>query len=89
VGSIREGRASLPVAEWARDEAARRSDFTVELVDLKTWNLPLFALGKPPILGGYEDETQRRWAQSVNRADAFVFVTPEYNHIHACTEERP
>jgi NAD(P)H-dependent FMN reductase len=77
---IREGRASLPIAEWARDAAATRRDFTVELVDLKTWNLPIFALGKPPILGGYEDSLQRRWAASVARADAFLFVAPEYNH---------
>jgi hypothetical protein len=51
VGSVREGRASLPVAEWARDEATSREDFTVELVDLKAWNLPMFEIGKPPILG--------------------------------------
>jgi NAD(P)H-dependent FMN reductase len=80
VGSVREGRVSLPVAEWARQEASARNDFTVELVDLKTWNLPMFALRKPPILGGYEDETQRRWARNVSRADAFLFITPEYNH---------
>jgi NAD(P)H-dependent FMN reductase len=80
VGSIREGRASLPVAEWARDAAATRPDCTVELVDLKSWNLPMFALGKPPILGGYEDPLQCRWAANVDRADAFLFVAPEYNH---------
>ena len=80
VGSVRDGRVSLPVAEWARDEACARTDFSVELVDLKGWNLPMFALGRPPRLGGYEDAVQRRWAQSVARADAFLFVAPEFNH---------
>jgi NAD(P)H-dependent FMN reductase len=80
LGSIREGRRSGPVAQWAFERAARHSDFTVELVDLKEWNLPLFNLEKFPTEGNYEDPLQQRWAETIARADAYLFVTTEYNH---------
>ena len=31
-------------------------------------------------MGDYQFEHTKRWAASVTRADAFVFVIPEYNH---------
>ena len=80
LGSIREGRRSGPVAQWAVERAAQRAGVTVELIDLKTWNLPMFSLAKFPSEGGYEDPLQRRWAETVARADGFVFVVAEYNH---------
>jgi NAD(P)H-dependent FMN reductase len=79
LGSIREGRRSAPVAQWAFERAARHSEFTVELVDLKDWNLPLFSLEKFPTEGNYEDPLQQRWAETIARADAYLFVTTEYN----------
>jgi NAD(P)H-dependent FMN reductase len=80
VGSVREGRRAKPVADWAYQHAATRTDCSVELVDLKDWKLPLFSIGKPPILGEYEDALQQRWAQKVAQADGYLFVSPEYNH---------
>ena len=80
LGSIREGRRSGPVAQWAFERASKKSDVTVELVDLKTWNLPLFDLAKFPSEGDYEDPLQQRWAETIARADGYLFVTAEYNH---------
>src|SRR2546430_3288789 len=80
VGSVREGRRAKPVADWVYAQAASRQDCSVELVDLKDWNLPLMSLAKPPILGDYEDPLQQRWAQTVARGDGYLFVAPEYNH---------
>ena len=80
LGSIREGRRSAAVAQWAFELASKRDGLTVELVDLKTWALPMFALAKFPSQGVYDDPLQRRWAESVARADGYVFVSPEYNH---------
>ncbi len=80
LGSIREGRRSAAVAQWAFEQASRRTAPTVELIDLKTWALPMFALAKFPSEGDYADPLQRRWAETVARADGYVFVTPEYNH---------
>src|ERR1700712_2192642 len=33
-----------------------------------------------PRFGRYEHEHTREWSATVDRADAFVFVTPEYNY---------
>src|SRR2546430_10705695 len=79
-GSVREGRKAKPVADWVYRQTAARKDCTVELVDLKEWNLPMFHFAKPPILGAYEDAVQRRWAEKIAQADGFLFVSPEYNH---------
>ena len=84
LGSIREGRRSGPVAQWALEQAllqvAQHPDLTVELVDLKAWNLPLFDLAQFPSEGNYQDPLQQRWAETIARADGYVFVTAEYNH---------
>ncbi|KEA64679.1 putative reductase [Marinobacterium lacunae] len=80
IGSVRQGRVAKPVADWAFTQAKQRSDMTVELVDLKNWPLPMFNLPKSPSAGEYEDEQQQRWGKSVERADAFLFICPEYNH---------
>jgi NAD(P)H-dependent FMN reductase len=80
VGSVREGRRAKPVADWVCAQAATRPDCSLELVDLKHWNLPLMTLAKPPIMGGYEDPLQQRWAQKVAEGDGYLFVAPEYNH---------
>ncbi len=80
VGSIRQGRKAKPVGEWAYRLAAQRDDLSAELVDLRDWNLPLFDLSKPPILGDYEEPLQQRWGATIARGDGYVFISPEYNH---------
>lgn len=84
LGSIREGRRSGPVAQWAHERAstlaAKHGDLTVELIDLKRWNLPMFDLAKFPSEGGYENPLQQRWAETIARGDGYLFVSPEYNH---------
>ncbi len=80
LGSIRTGRRSEPVAQWAFERASNRDGVTVELIDLKTWNLPMFDLAKFPSQGGYEDPLQQRWAETIARGDGYLFVSPEYNH---------
>lgn len=78
--STRPGRVGPVVAEWFHGFAAREGSFDVHLVDLKDFDLPIFDEPKHPRLGEYEHEHTRRWSQSVAAADAFVFVTPEYNY---------
>jgi NAD(P)H-dependent FMN reductase len=78
--STRPGRVGAPVAEWFRDHAARHNKFEVELVDLAQVNLPLFDEPTHPRLREYAHEHTKAWSARVARADAFVFVTPEYNH---------
>ena len=77
--STRPGRVGKPVGDWFSRAAQGHAGFDVELVDLADMNLPLYDEPKHPRLQQYEHEHTRRWAASVDAADAFVFVTPEYN----------
>ncbi|HET8657164.1 MAG TPA: NADPH-dependent FMN reductase [Longimicrobiaceae bacterium] len=78
--STREGRKGPAVAEWLVGRAREHGRFQVELIDLADVNLPLFDEPRHPRLGKYEHEHTKRWSAIVDRADAFVFVTPEYNY---------
>ena len=80
VGSTRPGRAALPLAEWIAQIARDHGGFEVELVDLADVDLPLFNEPRHPILKQYEYDYTKRWSAIVDAADAFVMVTPEYNH---------
>ena len=80
LGSVREGRMAGPVGRWVQRTAADRSSMNVEVVDLGDWDLPFFALPKSPAQGDYEDALQKKWAAKVAEADAYVFISPEYNH---------
>ena len=49
------------------------------LIDLADFNLPVYDEPLHPRLQKYEHAHTRAWSESVNAADAYVFVTPEYN----------
>ncbi len=80
VGSTRPGRKADAVARWVHEIAVKRSDAEVEIVDIKDYNLPLLDEATPPSLGKYEQPHTKVWAQKIAAFDAYVFVTPEYNH---------
>jgi len=80
LGSTRPGRIGEAVARWVHGIAARRSDADYELVDIKSYNLPLLDEPVPPSRGQYSHEHTKVWSAKVDSFDAFVFVTPEYNH---------
>ena len=80
IGSTRPGRVGRTIGEWI-DSVARSDDrFTVELVDLADVDLPLFDEAEHPLFENYAHDHTKRWSQIVTRADAFVWVVPEYNH---------
>jgi NAD(P)H-dependent FMN reductase len=78
LGSVRQGRRGAAVADWVLARAAAREDVDVTLLDLADFPLPLFAEARPPMARVVAD-CAGEWAQAIARADAFVFVTPEYN----------
>lgn len=80
VGSTRPGRKAEAVARWVHDIARKRTDAEFELVDLQDFHLPLLDEPVPPSMGKYSHEHTKRWAATVAAFDAYVFVTPEYNH---------
>jgi len=84
IGSTRPGRAADQVAPWVIDRAGAHGGFDVEVLDLRDWPLPIFAehLGS---IGDFNDPTYsaaivREWNHKVKQADAYLVVTPEYNH---------
>jgi NAD(P)H-dependent FMN reductase len=84
LGSTRPTRAIDHVTPWVVDRAQGHEAFEVEAIDLRDWPLPMFqehigTLGDfvdPP----YSEPIVKRWNTKIAEADAFVFVTPEYNH---------
>ena len=79
-GSTRPNRKSLDVAKWVLESARKRSDAEYELVDIEDFELPLLDEPMPPSMGKYEQPHTKRWAAKIASLDAFVFVSPEYNH---------
>lgn len=80
IGSTRPGRVGESVAKWVHELAVKRGDAEYELVDLKDFDLPLLDEPMLPSLGQYTKEHTKRWAAKIATLDAFIFVTPEYNH---------
>jgi NAD(P)H-dependent FMN reductase len=80
IGSTRPGRKAEAVARWVHDIAQKRTDAEFELVDIQDFNLPLLDEPVPPSQGKYSHEHTKTWAAKIETFDAYVFVTPEYNH---------
>jgi NAD(P)H-dependent FMN reductase len=84
VGSTRAGRAADLVWPWVARCAAEHGEFDVEVLDLRDWPLPFFC-ETPQTVGdpadpAYSAPVVRRWNDKVGEGDAYVLVTPEYNH---------
>jgi NAD(P)H-dependent FMN reductase len=84
VGSTRPTRSADLVVPWVVSTALAHDDFDVEAIDLRDWPLPLFGehLGT---IGDFSDPTYsdpivKAWNKKVKEADAYLFITPEYNH---------
>ncbi|EEI17658.1 NADPH-dependent FMN reductase [Corynebacterium lipophiloflavum] len=82
LGSVRNGRLGESVANWVMEEASTRGGFEYELVDLASFNVPLLTSATVPAAANkqYDDENTAAWSKAIDACDAFVFVTPEYNH---------
>lgn len=81
IASTRPGRIGPKVARWFFDAAKAHGAFEPVLVDLADFDLPIFDEPHHPRLGKYEKEHTKAWSRSVDAADAFVIVTPEYNYF--------
>lgn len=84
IGSIRPGRAADQVLPWITGAAREHGDFAVDVLDLRDWPLPLFAETLSSV-GDSRSPTfsvpaVKRWNEKIAEGDAYLFVTPEYNH---------
>lgn len=84
IGSTRPTRAADLVAPWVIERASAREAFSVEVLDLRDWPLPMFQEHVGTI-GDFADPTYsepivRKWNRTLKEADALLVVTPEYLH---------
>jgi len=79
IASVRPGRVGESVANWFVPIAEADERFEVEVADLKELDLPFMDEPNMPGRREYTKEHTKKWSAIVDRADAFVFVTPEYN----------
>src|SRR5581483_4058455 len=85
IGSTRPERVGLPVARWFVDRAVEHNTFEIEVVDIAELDLPFLDEPKHPRLRQYTHDHTREWSERVDAADAFVFVTSEYNYGYPAT----
>lgn len=83
IGSTRPNRFSEHPAKWIFEEVKKLPDVEAELLDLRDWPLPFYDEPASPSGikdGNYPNPLVKKWAAKIAAADAFVIVTPEYNH---------
>jgi NAD(P)H-dependent FMN reductase len=80
IASTRPGRKGAAIGVWFDRLARDHGVFDVELVDLAEVNLPLLDEPEHPRLRKYQQAHTKAWSARIDNADAFVFVTPEYNY---------
>ena len=80
IGSTRPGRKAPAVADWVYSILKSRKDAEFEIVDIAEYNLPFLDEPVPPSLHHYSKAHTKAWSAKIASLDAFIFVTPEYNH---------
>lgn len=82
-GSVRESRATGRVVAWVEKNASTGlQNVELETIDLKELALPMFDEPISPMMNKDRkpEGAVKTWLEALARADAYVFVTPEYNH---------
>jgi len=82
IGAVREGRKTPAQAKWVMNTLANMDGAETELVDLRDYPMPIF---NEPVSPRYNperkiDPTAQKWLDKLAEFEAYVFVTPEYNH---------
>ena len=72
LGTTRKGRMSAHAARFVFGQLQKRDGITSELIDIGELNLPIDDAG--------EAVKDPRFSAAMERADAIVIVSPEYNH---------
>ncbi|OVE79040.1 hypothetical protein BVY00_01405 [bacterium G20] len=83
-GSSRQGRKGGVVADWVKNEVGKDSRFAIDFIDLRELDLPFFDEPISPFsmqsLNDYTHPEGRAWAERIEKTDALIILTPEYNH---------
>jgi len=82
VGSTRQGRQTSKQAIWVENTASQLEGVDAEIIDLADYPMPFFA---EPVSPRYNpsreiDSVAKKYLDKLEEQDAYIFVTPEYNH---------
>lgn len=82
IGTTRQNRQTPRQAKWVYNEAAKMPDVEAEILDLRDYPMPFFDEPKSPRYNSdrHIDPVAQKWLAKLDQADAYVFVTAEYNH---------
>ncbi|MDO8536700.1 MAG: NAD(P)H-dependent oxidoreductase [bacterium] len=83
LGSTRQNRFGDKPAKWIYEETKKREGVNAEFLDLRDYPMPFYDEPVSPSIikdGAYANESVRKWAAKIAEADAFIVVSPEYNH---------
>ena len=78
--TVRPGRKGPIVAAWITDLARKNGNFDVELLDLGEIKLPMMDEPNHPVMRNYQHDHTKWWSAKIDEADAFIFVTAEYDY---------
>jgi len=78
--TVRPGRKGPLVTKWITELVKQNEHFNTEVLDLGEINLPMMDEPVHPMKKQYQHEHTKRWSEKIDEADAFVFVTAEYDH---------
>jgi NAD(P)H-dependent FMN reductase len=77
-GSTRPGRQAVTIAEWVC--SAEIPGLDLNLVDLARAGLGLLDEPTPAAFADYHKPETNAWSELIAGFDAYILVTPEYNH---------
>lgn len=82
IGSTRPNRFADIPAKWIADAAAKRDDFTLDVLDLRDQNLPFYEEPVPALYtgGAFSAPAAEAWRNKLAQYDGFIVTAAEYNH---------
>lgn len=82
LGSTRQGRQGEKFAHWIMKQLSESTIFSSELLDLRDYEFPYYEdqLPSSMLKSPYEPELRQKWAMKISEGEAFLIITPEYNH---------
>lgn len=78
--TVRPGRKGPIVTQWIAALARQTENFNTQVLDLGEINLPMMDEPNHPSKKMYQHDHTKRWSEKIEDADAFIFVTAEYDH---------
>ncbi|WP_152347053.1 NADPH-dependent FMN reductase [Brevibacterium sp. CFH 10365] len=79
-GTSRPQALNPQIVSWVEQQLAANDDVRAEVVDFGSFDLPLLDEVVPAGAKMYANDHTKAWGAKLEEFDAFIFVTPEYNH---------